>query len=62
VSHLSAVEVISEKKIMTSEQGDQMRLLKNRPKYGTTHFLSKLVQTFNRQKSSPQIWATSSIF
>jgi hypothetical protein len=33
--------------------GDQMSLLKNRPKCGPTHFLSKLIHNFYRGKKLP---------
>jgi hypothetical protein len=43
-------------------QGDQMSLLKNRPKCSPIHLMSKLMHNLKRGKSSPKILATSLIF
>jgi hypothetical protein len=43
-------------------QGDQMSLLKNRPKCSPTNFLTKLMHYLYHGKSSPKLWATFVIF
>jgi hypothetical protein len=43
-------------------QGDQMRLRKNRPKFGSAHFLSKLIQIVFSMKPNYQFFVTDLIF
>jgi hypothetical protein len=45
--------------VKMSDQGDQMSLWKNRPKFGQIHFCQNLyMYNFYRGKNSPAVWAT----